>query len=470
MRKCKALLISACASLIATTVLAKDFDLSKANIHDRMAYHRAIDAIVWSQPLMNFKGFRDALLKIGVGSNDIGYFGTVQNWKFQTATPNNTTPYIMAHWTMKDGPLVVELPSVVKGLGMFGTIMDAWQRPLDDVGSRGRDKGQATTYLLVPTDYKGPLLKNAKVYKHETYNGFIVLRPIIPRQSPENMAKLTNYAKVVKIYPLSQAANPPENKYVDLYDKHIEMTPVHTGKIFEELHEIIQEEVVLDRDLSMMGMLARIGIKKGEDFKPDAKMQAIFKQAGPEARQYLLEQYHRYLNPWLYDNKKWSNLTPLGDIETDWTFEYPAYYDYVARGGLYYAIITSIKNYGSATFYVDLAETNGGEWLDGSKNYRLRVPPNVPVRHFWSVTAYDLETASYIRDVAKNSIDSITKSVKKNADGSIDIYFGPKPPEGNEGNWLQTQPNRRFFMLFRAYGPLPGLFNGSFELNDIEPL
>ena len=157
-------------------------------------------------------------------------------------------------------------------------------------------------------------------------------------------------------------------------------------------------------------------------------------------------------------------------METDWTFEYPAYYDYVARGGLYYAIITSIKNYGTATFYVDLAETNDGQWLDGSENYRLRVPANVPVRHFWSVTAYDLETASYIRDVSKSSIDSITNGVQKNADGSIDIYFGPSAPEGKQSNWLPTKPDRRFFMLFRAYGPQPGLFDGSFELNDIEPL
>ncbi|WP_432470105.1 DUF1254 domain-containing protein [Amphritea sp. HPY] len=470
MKRLKLLLILAAVSMMPFIATAKDFDLSKADIHDRMAYHRAIDAVVWSQPLMNFKTFRDALTDAGAGPNDVSYFATVQNWKFQTATPNNTTPYIMGYWNMKDGPIVVELPSVVEGLGMFGTIMDAWQRPIEDVGSRGRDKGQATKYLLIPSGYKGPLLRNAKVYTHETNSGFIVLRPIIAGITPDNMAKVTDYAKGVKIYPLSQADNPPEMKYVDLYDKQLEMTPVNSSDIYNQLHGMIQEEVVLDRDLSMMGLLARIGIKKGEEFKPDSEMQAIFKQAAPEAREYLIEQYHRKLNPWIYDNKKWSSLTPLGDIETDWTFEYPAYYDYVARGGLYYAIITSIKNYGTATFYVDLAETSDGQWLDGSNNYRLRVPPNVPVSHFWSVTAYDLETASYIRDVSESSIDSITNTVQRNADGSIDIYFGPKSPEGKESNWLPTEPGRRFFMLFRAYGPQPGLFDGSFELNDIEPL
>ena len=60
-------------------------------------------------------------------------------------------------------------------------------------------------------------------------------------------------------------------KFVDLYGKLLEMTPKLDGSIYREIHEMIQEEVVLDRDLAMMGLLARIGIKKGEPFKPDAK-------------------------------------------------------------------------------------------------------------------------------------------------------------------------------------------------------
>jgi hypothetical protein len=70
--------------------------------------------------------------------------------------------------------------------------------------------------------------------------------------------------------------------------------------------------------------------------------------------------------------------------------------------------------------------------------------------------------------MAKSSIDSNMSEVKKNADGSVDIYFGPKAPEGMEANWLPTDKERRFFLLFRFYGPKKGVFDGSFELNDIE--
>lgn len=457
------------ASSLATFV--SPAQAAKQTTAERMTHHRAIDAAVWAMPLMNFKFYRDALADAGVGPGDVGYFSQLQDWRFQTATPNNTTPYIMTYWNFEDGPVVIEIPPSVEGVGMFGTLLDAWQRPLDDVGAAGRDKGAGAKYMLVPPNYNGKLLPNALVYEQKTNHGWVVLRPIMAGgATKENLAKATALTKQIKIYPLSKAKNPPKMKFVDLYGKLLEMTPVMDGSIYKHIHEMITEEVVLDRDLSMMGLLARIGIKKGEVFKPDAELQATFDKAGPEALEYMIDQYHRVLNPFIYKGKKWSALVPNGSRETDWSFEYPSYYDYHARGSVFYAIITSVKNYGSATYYLDIAETADGKWLEGSKNYKLVMPAKVPVRDFWAVTTYDLESASYLRNIEKSSIDSNMKDVKKNADGSVDIYFGPKAPKGKESNWLQTDPERRFFLLGRFYGPEPAILDGSFELNNIELL
>ena len=204
----------------------------------------------------------------------------------------------------------------------------------------------------------------------------------------------------------------------------------------------------------MMGMLAHLGIRKGQAFEPDERMQAIFAQAAPEALQYMIEQYHRGLMPWFYPGKKWSPLVPPGARETDWTYDFPSHYDYHARGALYYAIITSVKNYGSATFYLDLAETPDGEWLDGSKSYqpggaargagaRLLVDHHLRPRNRL-LPARDREAAASTRR---------WRGLQWNEDGSIDIYFGPTAPEGKASNWLQTDPERRFFLLARFYGP-----------------
>lgn len=438
------------------------------SIADRMLHHRAVDAAVWAMPLMSFKFFRDGAARAGVGPNDVGYFSKIQDWRMQAATPNNTTPYIFAHWTVKDGPIVIEIPPSTPDVGIFGTIMDAWQRPLDDVGAAGRDRGRGAKYLLVPQDYTGPLLPGAIVHRQRTHGGFTALRPIIADSSPESLAKAVEFVKQMKIYPLGEK---PKTKYVDCYGKLMEMIPVLDENIYEHIHEMIEVEPVETYNLAMMGLLARIGIKKGEPFEPSAELRAVYAKAAPEALEYMIEQYHRVLNPWYYEGKRWSVLVPPGAIETDFSYEFASYFDYHARGALYYAILSSVKNYGAATFYLDLAETPDGEWLDGGQRYKLVVPPDVPARDFWAITAYDLETASYIRNVHRGSIDSNTSQLQINEDGSVDVYFGPEAPEGKESNWLPTDPNRRFFLLFRAYGPEPGIFDvDKFQLNDIEHL
>ena len=438
------------------------------SIADRMSHHRAVDAVVWAMPLMNFKFFRDALVRAGVGPNDVGYFSKIQDWKFQTATPNNTTPYILAHWTVKDGPIVVEIPPSTPDVGIFGTLLDAWQRPLEDVGAAGRDRGRGAKYLLLPEGYTGPLLPDALVYRQRTQSGFAGLRPIIADSSPESLAKAVELVRKVKIYPLGQK---PKTKYVDLYGELLEMTPVLDENIYAHIHEMIEEEPVEPYNLAMMGLLANIGIKKGEPFRPSAQQRAVYAKAAPEALEYMIDQYHRVLNPPYYEGKMWSTLVPPGARETDFSWEFPSYFDYHVRGAVFYAIITSVKNYGAATYYLDLAETPDGEWLDGGKSYKLVMPPDIPVRDFWAITAYDLETASYVRNVDRSSIDSNMEDVQVNEDGSVDIYLGPDAPEGKESNWLPTDPNRRFFLLFRAYGPEPGIFDAeNFQLNDIERL
>jgi hypothetical protein len=440
---------------------------AEEDLQDRITHHRAIEAVVWSMPLLNFKQYRDGHRALGVGNMNIAFYSEIQDWKFQTATPNNTTPMISFFWNVEDGPVVVEIPRSPEGLVLFGTLMDAWQRPIDDVGQVGRDKGNGAKYVLVPKGYQGPLLANAYTYEQRTNNGFAILRPIIGKATPENLKKAVAFAKNIKVYPLAQASKPPKTKAVDILGPVMEGTPVLDGTIYAELNEIIQEEVVEPHNITMMGMLNNLGIQKGKAFEPDEKMQSVFDVAAPEALEYMIEQYHRVLNPFVYEGKKWSALLPPGTPETDMSYEFPTYYDYNARGSVYYAIISSVKNYGAATFYLDIAETQDGQWLDGGKNYKMVVPANVPVRDFWAVTAYDLESASYIRDMPKSSVDS-TQDLQKNDDDTVTLYFGPKAPKGKKSNWIPTNKERRFFMLFRFYGPERAVLDRSFELNSVE--
>jgi hypothetical protein len=204
------------AVVTATTLLVSCLSAASGeeqSLHEKMLHSRAIDAVVWAMPMMNFKQWRDGHMALGAGYNDITYNSTVQDWKYQTATPNNTTPYIDYFWTLKDGPVVVEIPASADGIGIFGTLMDVWQRPIDDVGASGRDKGNGGKYVLVPAGYEGPLLPNAYTYQQRTVNGFAILRPIMSGgPTAENLEKAAEFAKTIKVYPLSMADNPPKNK------------------------------------------------------------------------------------------------------------------------------------------------------------------------------------------------------------------------------------------------------------------
>jgi hypothetical protein len=109
-----------------------------------------------------------------------------------------------------------------------------------------------------------------------------------------------------------------------------------------------------------------------------------------------------------------------------------------------------------------------GDAYDGSKAYRLHVPPNPPVEQYWSVTVYDRQTHALLRNMPRPSRSSQIPEMQKNADGSVDIYFGPGAPPGKEANWVPTDPSRRFELMFRLYAPTPALFEKKWILPDVE--
>ena len=112
-----------------------------------------------------------------------------------------------------------------------------------------------------------------------------------------------------------------------------------------------------------------------------------------------------------------------------------------------------------------------GKALDGGNRYRLRVEPNMPVKDFWSAIVYDNQTRSMLQtDQDFPQVSSLDEGLITNADGSVDVYFGPTAPAGNENNWIQTLPGKGWNMLFRLYGPLEPWFDKTWKLNEIELL
>jgi hypothetical protein len=139
----------------------------------------------------------------------VAYHSRIQTWELEIPTGNNTTPYVIAYWTVKDGPVVVEIPAITEDVSLFGALMDSWQRPIGEVGPAGRDGGRGAKYLILPPDYQGALPVGYLVLHQKTYEGYFLLRPVIADTSDSNLEKAEQFAKQINIYPLAEAEKPP---------------------------------------------------------------------------------------------------------------------------------------------------------------------------------------------------------------------------------------------------------------------
>ena len=151
-------------------------------------------------------------------------------------------------------------------------------------------------------------------------------------------------------------------------------------------------------------------------------------------------------------------------------FNDPDKYPVDARGMTYTYAFVGLKRLGTGQFYLVSLRDKDGNPFDGGKTYRLTVPANPPVEQYWSLTAYDRQTHTLIRNMPRASRSSQIPEMQKNADGSVDVYFGPQAPAGKETNWVPTDPKRGFEVMFRAYAPTKAFFEKAWMLPDIEQM
>jgi hypothetical protein len=294
-----------------------------------------------------------------------------------------------------------------------------------------------------------------------------LIRSVLKGGSDADVTKAVVYGKRLKLYPLSQAANPPPTVFVDAVDVEFDSTIPYDIRFFESLDRMVQAEPWLERDRAMIDPLKTIGIERGKPFKPDANRQQILQSAIQDAKAFLDARYDTF--PPYYDGGRW--FFPITDemhnsVMSDW--KTPDSYPVDARGTGYTLAFFSAKHLGEAQYYLLTGNAKDGKPLDGKSTYRLRVPANAPVTQYWSMTVYSRDTHAFIKNATRVGRSSQSPGLKKNADGSADIYFGPKAPAGQESNWVPTAPNGRFEVLARFYGPQKPLFDKTWRLPDIE--
>jgi hypothetical protein len=200
-----------------TQTPAKPFTSEELN--RRAIERRAVEAAIWGMPIVNFDVMRQAFFRDANATyGDIMFWSRPGSWKLQCLTPNTSVRYVSSFVnTRQAGPVVLEVPATGDA-ALMGTVMDAWQVPVTDIGLAGEDQGKGGKYLLLPPGHQGTVPAGYIALPMKTYNSFVGLRLIIKSEDEATVGKAIAYLKHIRIYPVSKSAAPPQSKYVDMVD------------------------------------------------------------------------------------------------------------------------------------------------------------------------------------------------------------------------------------------------------------
>jgi hypothetical protein len=442
---------------------------SEMSQREQMIHRRAVEAAVWGMPIEGTRGLLLAARNdLGADWNDIVYLSKPMESRHGFLTANNQVPYVVASLNTKDGPLVLEVPGASDKASFFGSLVDVWDYPFADVGPAGADKGKGGKFLLLPPGYEGEVPEGYLVFRPYSYAVHIALRPVA--EPGAKMEDQVAYAKTLKVYRLSEAANPPETNFIDAYPKKWDTLPKYDITFFQDMAATINEEPVLERDLAMMGILSAIGIEKGKPFNPDARTKEILEMAIKDAYDYM---QHLFVNKAFanyIEGTQWSTFNLSKEqAKAGWPFVTKDSMLIDERANLYHYATFMPKVLGGGSFYLTTLFDSEGNLFDSESTYKMNVPADTPAGDFWSAIAYSFATHGFIVDSERVGISSINKdSLKVNADGSVDLYFAPNAPKGKESNWIPTR--EKFWVCLRLYGPEKRLFDKSWKLPDIEKI
>jgi hypothetical protein len=245
---------------------------------------------------------------------------------------------------------------------------------------------------------------------------------------------------------------------------------------YDMLAEFIDYEPAGSVDPYLRGLMASIGIVKGQPFEPDPTEREILDKAAnvapkmaealnlstsaiPQRLYWDGEVKRRWINAYSgVDDKFLSNSYLNVDVRA--TFFMIAYSS---------APFMNVTMPGLGARYPSTFWDADGEWLVGDHTYRLHLPPDIPAGLFWSVTLYSPVNGTMVDNGQPfPAINSLSEAVVQAEDGSHDIYFGPqRPDQAADPNWIKTNPGEGFAVSLRLYGATMPFYDQSWIPDDV---
>ncbi len=435
---------------------------------DQLDVQRATQAYLEFMPMTSLNAVLDSHGRdYGISNNgDVGVYTEPGIGKVEAIglTYNTESVYSTASIDLKhDGPMVLETPPNVLGI-----VNDGWQRWLTDIGNAGPDNGNGGRYLLLPPEYEGYVPEGYFIVKCPTYRNWVMVRGFVEDTGTGDKA-LEYYRKNFRIYPLKSGPR-KDAKYVSLSFKGGNTTHPRDITYFDLLDRIVQYEPSSAFTAYELGLLEALGIEKGKPFTPDERMKKLLAEGVR-------------IGDTIAKANAYANRLEAVQIYPDRKYEYVfvgGRHDFMSGDALwldartlfhYTAIVVTpamiLRMVGVGSQYLATYRDSDGDFLMGDLVYKLHLPKGIPVKNFWSVTAYHPDTRSLLQNgTPKPSISPHDKPIV-NDDGSVDIWFSPEAPKGKEKNWIKTIPGEGWFIYIRLFGPLEPYFDQTWKPDDI---
>ncbi|WP_285671220.1 DUF1254 domain-containing protein [Paralimibaculum aggregatum] len=477
-----------------------------AAVYDHLDFTYAFRAFTDTFKGVSVRAVLEGFEAAGIKDNEILLFSELMDSSSLFLTANADTVYYLGFVDLSDGPMVVETPP-----DALGTFDDVWFRWVSDFGRPGPDRGEGGRYLLVGPGHEGFLPESGFHVAHSQTSRVVLLgRSFLTGDDPAPTVRVIR--ENLKIYPyapggvglpiarfleggvqLGRNAEPKTPVFHEGTGLSINTIPPNDFSYFEMLDRLVQSEPAAVLDPELMGPIAAIGIRKGHDFAPDARMRKILTEAVAVANATGRTLGFDPRDPdWFwYENSQWWNPlfgggynfeTPLPEITAEGARPYPpsGYKQNDARTSFFYnatgitpAMAMRLTGVGSQ--YLFATKDANGKFFDGAATYKVTLPKGIPAAAFWSLTLYDNQTRSMLQTPQKypraGSQSYPSPAAEADAEGATTVWFSPEQPEGvARGNWIQTDPKKGWVMLLRLYSPLAGFFDKSWRPSEVEPV
>jgi hypothetical protein len=419
-------------------------------------FQRAVHAYVTMLPALNVIGMRDGSeAELGEGYHVLPIWKDRMDSRTWVPTPNADVIYAMSYLDLKKtGPLVVNAPANV--IGMF---TDFFQRTITDVGAIGPDRARGGLYLLLPPDYDAHVPGGYYTFTSSTYNVFLFFRTIMGQGDGEPDPSVgVAVAEQTRVFPLWEAEKDvPAMQFPNASGIRLNMMYPTDFEYWTKLKQFVDYEPVSAIEPELRGVLASIGIIKGQPFEPSEWQRAQLDRAVETAPKMILaitqlgrEDKRNYY----YEDRQWE--VAWAGATAEWMQE--SYLDVDARSRFFQYAYSSapamnIHTTGAGAKYPYAIRDADGEFLDGSNTYRLHLPANPPAGLFWATTAYNVTDGTMTETEQLLPSTNGYYDIPENDDGSLDLWFGPQQPDGAaDSAFIQTVPGRHFVVALRLYG------------------